>query len=59
MITITYIFPIILKLATDKNDFKKHKFDLGKFSKPFGVVSIIFLIFECIMLCLPNSFDMD
>jgi hypothetical protein len=59
MITLTYLFPIVLKMATNKNDFKKHKFDLGKFSKVFGFLSIIFLTFECCMLCLPNDFEDD
>lgn len=45
MTTLTMFFPIILKLSTNKNDFKKHKFDLGPFSNIFGWMSVAILIF--------------
>ena len=51
--------PIFLKVVNKNSEFRIHKFDLGKLSKFFGILSIIFLSSFMIFSSLPNSLSIN
>ena len=50
------ILRILSSLSNNDNDFTKNDFNLGKWSKPLNIISVIFLIIVNIILFLPNQF---
>jgi amino acid transporter len=52
----SYGFPILLKLIYQPKTFPKTSFDLGRWSRPFGIVSVVWLSFSTILLLCPTSF---
>ena len=50
---ISYIIPIILRLRS--KDFKPGPWNLGKWSKPIGIVSTIWVVFISLLFMLPTA----
>ncbi len=50
---IAYVTPTFLRLLAGKN-FKAGPWNLGKWSMPVGVVAVVWTVFICIMLMLPQ-----
>jgi amino acid transporter len=50
---ISYIIPIILRLKA--KDFKPGPWNLGKFSKPIGIVATIWVVFIAVLFMLPAA----
>lgn len=51
----SYIIPIFLRLTVGRETFKQAEFNLGIWSVPIGVISVLWGAFMTILLCLPQS----
>ncbi|KAF1981878.1 APA family basic amino acid/polyamine antiporter [Aulographum hederae CBS 113979] len=55
---ISYVIPVVAALIWPQN-FVKGPFDLGKFSRPVGIISILWVTFITIVFCLPSLNPVD
>ena len=51
----SYLIPILLRVTVSRNTFEPAEFNLGKYSKPFGVIAVLWATFMIIVLCLPQD----
>lgn len=51
----SYIIPILLRVTISRHTFVPSEFQLGKYSVPFGIISVIWSTFMVIVLCLPQA----
>ena len=51
----SYIIPIFLRVTVSRNTFVHAEFHLGKYSVPFGIISVVWSTFMVIVLCLPQD----
>lgn len=56
---ISYAIPILLRLTVSRNVFKVSTFSLGRFSKPIGWISVVWLLVTSTFFIWPNTFDDD
>jgi amino acid transporter len=50
---IAYVIPTFLRLRAG-DDFRPGRWNLGKWSKPIGTIAVVWVIFICIMLMMPQ-----
>lgn len=51
----SYLIPILLRVTVSRNTFEPAEFNLGKYSKPFGVITVLWATFMIVVLCLPQD----
>ena len=51
----SYLIPILLRVTVSKNTFMAAEINLGKYSIPIGIISVIWCIFMIVILCLPQA----
>lgn len=51
----SYAIPIFLRITISRDSFTPAEFNLGKWSIPIGVVSVLWCLFMLIILCLPED----
>jgi len=56
---ISYALPILFKICCKQPDFPKTKFDLGKLSLPFGIISCLWLFITNIFFFFPTNGPVD
>jgi Amino acid permease len=52
----SYMIPIFLRITISRDTFKAAEFDLGSWSIPMGVVSLLWASFMLLILCLPQAY---
>lgn len=55
---LSYMFPILIMVIRGK-EFKKGPFDLGRFSRPCGIVASMWIMFTTVAFCLPAQNEVN
>jgi amino acid transporter len=53
-INVSYGIPFLCRLIWSRNNMTKGPFDLGRFSVPLNIISVIWVSFFMIILCFPS-----
>ncbi|KAI9008443.1 amino acid/polyamine transporter I [Phycomyces nitens] len=55
-VNVSYGLPFVCRLIWKRNTMRKGPFSLGRFSVPLNVISIVWIIFFAVILCLPQKY---
>lgn len=53
-INVSYGIPFLCRLIWVRNDMPKGPFNLGKFSIPLNIISVVWICFFSVILCVPS-----
>ena len=51
----SYLIPILLRVTVGRSTFQPAEMNLGKYSLPMGIFSVVWCLFMILILCLPQA----